>query len=127
MQQDRHDPCRWVLGRIEARSKEKLALKIIPKQSKPFELAVRWDFKPAPSQAMIEVQEPKLTMRLDGPREVLFGKREVLQAEAGQQRQRRGRERRAHAHAAECRRHASDHASPGHDQRRRRADRSKSN
>ncbi|MGA2253570.1 MAG: hypothetical protein ABSG53_02825 [Thermoguttaceae bacterium] len=83
MQQDHRDPCRWVLGRIEARSKEKLSLKIIPKQSKPFELAVRWDFKQAPSQAMIEVQEPKLTMRLDGPREVLFGKREVYKLKLG--------------------------------------------
>ena len=82
-EQDRHDPCRWVLGRIEARSKEKLALKIIPRQSKPFELAVRWDFKQAPSQAMIEVQEPKLTMRLDGPREVFFGKREVYKLKLG--------------------------------------------
>ena len=83
VQQDHHDPCRWVLGRIEARSKEKLALKIIPRQSKPFELAVRWDFKQAPSQAMIEVQEPKLTMRLDGPREVVFGKREVYKLKLG--------------------------------------------
>ena len=83
VQQDRHDPCRWVLGRIEARSKEKLSLKIIPKQSKPFELAVRWDFKQPPSQAMIEVQEPKLTIGLDGPREVLFGKREVFKLKLG--------------------------------------------
>ena len=73
----RDQPCRWTLGRIEAHSKEKLALKIIPRRSKPFELAVRWDFKQAPSHAMIEVQEPRLTMRLDGPREVLYGKREV--------------------------------------------------
>ena len=83
IQQDHHDPCRWKLGRIEARSKEKLALKIIPKQSKPFELAVRWDFKQAQSQALIEVQEPKLTMRLDGPREVLYGKREVYKLKLG--------------------------------------------
>ena len=80
---DHSDPCRWMLGRIEAHSKEKLALKIIPRQSKPFELAVHWDFKQAPSQAMIEVQEPKLTMRLDGPREVLFGKREIYQLKLG--------------------------------------------
>ena len=83
MRQDHHDPCRWVLGRIEAHSKEKLALRIIPKQSKPFELAVRWDFKQAASQAMIEVQEPKLTMRLDGPREVFFGKREIYKLRVG--------------------------------------------
>jgi len=83
LERDHRDPCRWKLGRIEAHSKEKLALKIIPRQSKPFELAVHWDFKQAPSQAMIEVQEPKLTIRLDGPREVLFGKREVFKLKLG--------------------------------------------
>jgi uncharacterized repeat protein (TIGR01451 family) len=78
-QSDRATPCRWMLRRVEAHSKEKLVLKIIPRQSKPFELAVHWDFKQAPSQALIEVQEPKLAMRLDGPREVMFGKRELYQ------------------------------------------------
>jgi uncharacterized repeat protein (TIGR01451 family) len=78
-QPDRTAPCRWLLRRVEAHSKEKLTLKIIPRQSKPFELAVHWDFKQAPSQALIEVQEPKLAMRLDGPREVMFGKRELYQ------------------------------------------------
>ncbi len=80
---DRAAPCRWMLRRIEAHSKEKLALKIVPKQSKPFELAVHWDFKQATSQAMIEVQEPKLTMRLDGPREVFFGKKELYRLTLG--------------------------------------------
>ena len=76
-QADRRLPCRWALHRVEAHSKEKLTLKIVPRQSKPFELAVRWDFKQSPSQALIEVQEPKLTMHLDGPREVLFNKKEL--------------------------------------------------
>ncbi len=76
-QQDRNDPCRWTLGRIEARTKEKLSLRIVPRQSKPFELAVTCNFKQAPTQATIEVQEPKLAMKLDGPRDVHFGKREV--------------------------------------------------
>jgi uncharacterized repeat protein (TIGR01451 family) len=76
---DHSVPCRWTLRRVEAHSKEKLTLRIIPRQSKPFELAVHWDFKQAPSQALIEVQEPKLAMRLDGPREVLFGKKEMYQ------------------------------------------------
>lgn len=80
---DHSVPCRWVLRRVEAHSKEKLTLKIVPRQSKPFELAVRWDFKQSPSQALIEVQEPKLSMRLDGPREVLFGKKELYQLKLG--------------------------------------------
>ncbi len=82
-QSDHAAPCRWMLRRVEAHSKEKLTLKIIPRQSKPFELAVHWDFKQAPSQALIEVQEPKLAMRLDGPREVMFGKKELYQLKLG--------------------------------------------
>jgi uncharacterized repeat protein (TIGR01451 family) len=75
--QGRADPLTWGVGRVDAKSREKLTLKIVPRQSRPFELAVRWDYRPASSQAMIEVQEPKLVMNLDGPREVLFNKREV--------------------------------------------------
>jgi uncharacterized repeat protein (TIGR01451 family) len=67
----------WKIGRLEAKSKEKLSLKIIPRQSKPFDLAVRWDYKPVASQAMIEVQEPKLEMQLEGPRDVFYGKKET--------------------------------------------------
>jgi hypothetical protein len=70
-------PFQWKVGRLEARSKEKLSLRIIPRQSRPFDLAVRWDYKPVTSQTMIEVQEPKLEMQLEGPRDVFFGKKET--------------------------------------------------
>ncbi len=68
---------RWTLGRLDGKSHQRLSLKIIPHQSKPFDLAVRWESKPVASQASIEVQEPKLTLQLEGPREVLYGKKEV--------------------------------------------------
>ncbi|MGA2798322.1 MAG: CARDB domain-containing protein [Thermoguttaceae bacterium] len=70
-------PLQWKVGRLEARSQEKMSLRIVPRQSRPFDLAVRWESKPATSQTMIEVQEPKLEMQLDGPREVFYGKRET--------------------------------------------------
>ncbi|MGD0384331.1 MAG: DUF11 domain-containing protein, partial [Thermoguttaceae bacterium] len=70
-------PFLWKVGRLEAKSQEKLALRIVPRQSRPFDLAVRWEFKPTASQALIEVQEPKLEMQLDGPREVYYGKKET--------------------------------------------------
>ena len=54
-----------------------MSLRIVPRQSRPFDLAVRWDFKPAASQTLIEVQEPKLEMQIDGPREVFYGKKET--------------------------------------------------
>ena len=52
-------------------------LKIIPRQSHAFDLAVRWESKPVASQAMIEVQEPKLVLQWEGPHEVLYGKKEA--------------------------------------------------
>ncbi len=81
----RHEPCLWYVGRVEAKSRERLSLKIVPRASKPFELVVKFDFKAAPAQVMIEVQEPKLSMKLDGPREVLFGKHEVYKLKLSNQ------------------------------------------
>jgi uncharacterized repeat protein (TIGR01451 family) len=67
----------WKLGRLDASGRARLMLKLIPRQSKPFDLAVRWEYRPISSQAMIEVQEPKLALQLEGPREVLYGKKET--------------------------------------------------
>lgn len=72
---------RWRMAHLEAKAQEKLVLRIVPRQSRPFDLAVRWDYRPVALETMIEVQEPKLEMHLDGPREVLFGKREVYRLE----------------------------------------------
>jgi uncharacterized repeat protein (TIGR01451 family) len=71
----------WKVGRLEGRGQEKLALRIVPRQSRPFDLAVKWDYASDPSQAMIEVQEPKLQMHLDGPKEVLFGEKQLYRLE----------------------------------------------
>ncbi len=67
----------WKLSRLDARGHERLLLRIVPHQSRSFDLAVRWDTKPVASQAMIEVQEPKLLLQLEGPHEVLYGKKEI--------------------------------------------------
>jgi hypothetical protein len=72
------EPFQWNVGHLDGKSKEKLVLRLVPRQSRPFDLAVRWDYKPAASQAMIEVQEPKLAVHLDGPSEVLYGKKELF-------------------------------------------------
>ncbi len=70
-------PFQWKAGTLAGKSQEKLTLRLVPRQSRPFDLAVRWEFKPAASQTMIEVQEPKLEMQLEGPREVNYGKKEI--------------------------------------------------
>jgi len=67
----------WRIDHLGASAQEQLLLRIVPRESKPFDLGVRWDYRAAASQAMIEVQEPRLELGLDGPREVLFGKDEL--------------------------------------------------
>ncbi|MFH1922265.1 MAG: CARDB domain-containing protein [Planctomycetota bacterium] len=71
----------WEVGQVGPGGEEKLSLRIVPRQSRPFDLAVEWDSLPVVSRAMIEVQEPKIEMRLEGPREVLFGQSEVYRLE----------------------------------------------
>jgi len=68
---------RWNVGTLAAKSRERLVLRIVPAQNRPFDLAVRWQYQPTASQAQIEVQAPKLFLQLDGPREVHYGRKEV--------------------------------------------------
>ena len=63
----------WTVGRLEAKGHEELTLKIMPLKSQPFDLAVKWDYRPVASQAVIEVEEPKVELKLDGPDEILYG------------------------------------------------------
>lgn len=67
----------WKLGHLDAKGQERLRLRIVPRESRPIDLAIRWDFKQLASQTVIEVEEPKLSIQLDGPRDVLFGKKEL--------------------------------------------------
>ncbi|NQU24526.1 MAG: hypothetical protein HQ567_24855 [Candidatus Nealsonbacteria bacterium] len=70
-------PLEWEVGNLPARGSETLLLRIIPRERRPFDLGVRFAYKPVASQTMIEVQEPKLEMSLNGPRDILFGKKEL--------------------------------------------------
>ncbi len=72
---------RWAIGRLEAGERERLALRIVPRESRPLDLAVNWGYTPTGSQTVIEVQEPKLDLRLEGPGEVLFGESQVFSLE----------------------------------------------
>ena len=63
----------WSLEQLEGNGRAELELSLVPKKSRPFDLAVRWTHSPAASQAMVEVQEPKLHLALSGPDEVDYG------------------------------------------------------
>ena len=63
----------WKLGTLAAQGREELSLDIVPRKNQPFELAVRWTQAPVASQTTVEVQEPKLSLSLDGTKDVAYG------------------------------------------------------
>lgn len=68
----------WRLGRLPGQSRAELAMRIIPRKSRPFDLAVQWTQAPVLTQTQVEVQEAKLLMNLSGPDEVFYGERELF-------------------------------------------------
>ena len=63
----------WEIERLAAGASETLSLGLIPRDSRPIDLAVGWSFAPKHSSAQIVVQEPMLRMDIHGPSEVRFG------------------------------------------------------
>ena len=53
---------KWNIRQLSPRSTERLDLKIIPRDSRTVDLAVRWSYAPIEAVTQIEVQEPKLQM-----------------------------------------------------------------
>jgi len=78
-----HVGLQWKLGNLGAQGREELTLEVVPRKSQPFELDVRWSQAPLVSQTMVEVQEPKLTLTLDGAKEVAFGERNTYKLTLG--------------------------------------------
>jgi hypothetical protein len=67
----------WKIGALAGNSHQNLHLKIVPRKSQSFDLAVRWASSPVTSQATVEVQEAKLQMVISGPSEVVFGQQQL--------------------------------------------------
>jgi hypothetical protein len=63
---------KWHLQDLGSRSAQTLTLKLIPRSGKPLQLGVAWSQAPVETQTLVEVQEPKLEMKLSGPSEVLY-------------------------------------------------------
>lgn len=75
---DNSDGIQWRVPRLEATSKQTLALQIVPRQSTPFQLAVQWTFAPEATETIVEVQEPKLQIAVSGPNELMYGASDVF-------------------------------------------------
>jgi len=64
----------WKLSKLAPRSSQALRLRLIPRSGRPLQLGVRWSQAPVETQAIVEVQEPKLELAISGPKEVRYGK-----------------------------------------------------
>ncbi len=64
----------WLLQHLPAGQSAELDVTIVPRDSRPFDLGVQWTYSSQATQALVEVQEPKLTMSLSGPDEVAYGR-----------------------------------------------------
>ncbi|MGI9430384.1 MAG: hypothetical protein ACR2NM_17105 [Bythopirellula sp.] len=64
----------WKLTDLAPRSSQALRVRLIPRSGRPLQLGVRWTQAPVVTQAVVEVQEPKLNLAISGPHEVRYGK-----------------------------------------------------
>ncbi len=67
----------WQIARLDAQAAETLNIALVPRASRPLELAVTWTHGPVNTRTVVEVQEPKLKLEVTGPDEVLYGKSHV--------------------------------------------------
>ncbi len=71
----------WMIQQIDPQKEERLRLKLIPRESKPIELAVQYTVLAPVNETKIEVREPKLAIRVDGPEQARFGRAEMYRLE----------------------------------------------
>ena len=68
---------RWKIGHLGAKDVQTVALHVVARQSQSLNLAINWQHAPVSTAASIHVLQPELKLDLDGPEEVLFGKRQL--------------------------------------------------
>lgn len=67
----------WSLHSLAIGANEQLALQLVTRENRPFDLSVRWASAAVGSNATVEVQEAKLELKIAGADEVLCGAKEV--------------------------------------------------
>ena len=67
----------WKLESVDANSTQTLTLRLIPQESRRFDLGVQCAFSPVSAHTAVEVQEPKLEITVAGPKEIFYGEKKV--------------------------------------------------
>ncbi len=68
----------WQIDRLPASGSETVALRLVPRTSKPVELAVRYTYAQSSSTIKVEVEEPMLNMVISGPSETIYGQTKIF-------------------------------------------------
>ncbi|HMO84961.1 MAG TPA: hypothetical protein PKC18_08605, partial [Lacipirellulaceae bacterium] len=71
---DQGSVIQWQLYELAPGATQTLTLQIVPRSGRPLQLGVQWEHAPVVGEAIVEVEEPRLKMEIDGPGEVMFGK-----------------------------------------------------
>lgn len=64
---------KWSLSDLKPKNQQRLRIDLIPRSSQSIDLGVTWNFKSVSALAQIEVQEPKLSLAVTGPADILYG------------------------------------------------------
>lgn len=67
------EPLAWQITQLPPRASEEVTLTVLPHKSDAFEMSVGWSIQPILAKTLIQVQEPKLHIQIDGPAEVRYG------------------------------------------------------
>jgi uncharacterized repeat protein (TIGR01451 family) len=68
----------WTIGRLAPEEEQHADLKLIPKRGEVLQLSVSCSCAPPVSQAVVQVQEPRLQMVVAGPDDALYGESKMF-------------------------------------------------
>ncbi len=68
----------WNLDQLTGGSKEQLSLELVVLQNQPFELGMECSSRPLVVATEVAVQEPQVSVRLEGPSDMLFGEQRTF-------------------------------------------------
>ncbi len=67
----------WTVDHVPANSAQTITIETVPRKAEMFDLGVEWTFAPQVGMTSIDVTEPKLEMKIAGPRDVLYGEKAI--------------------------------------------------
>lgn len=68
----------WSIPEVAANGQVELALQVIPRENRAFELGLTWAVQPVSAVAAIAVQQPQLALSVAGPKDAKYGESVTL-------------------------------------------------